>query len=196
MQKLPCHILPEEVERLLDACLRSSSMTSSRDYAILLLLARLGLRAGEVVALRLEDLRWHEGEIIVRGKGGVHDRMPMPVDVGEAIASYLASNRRSGRSRHVFVCSRAPHRGFTNSASVSTLVARAFMRTDLLPATRGAHVLRHSLATAMVRQGASFAEVGQLLRHRSSESTEIYVKLDFGALREIAMPWPVAAGAR
>jgi integrase len=167
-----------------------------RDYAILLLLGRLGLRASEVVALELGDIRWREGEIVIRGKGLVRDRLPLLPDVGEALALYLSKDRPSAASRRVFLCSRAPRRAFVYPSTISTIVARALDRTGLTPPTRGAHLLRHSLATTMIRRGASLAEIGQVLRHRSPNSTEIYAKLDFAALRDVALPWPAAGGAR
>jgi len=189
LSSVPRYLPEQDVERLLGACDRSSA-TGRRDYAVLLLLARLGLRASEVVALELGDLRWRAGEIVVRGKGLVHDRLPLPPDVGEALALYLRKDRPPGCSRSVFLCTRAPHRCFAHPSTVSTIVARALARAGLAPPTRGAHLLRHSLATAMVRRGASFAEIGQVLRHRSPNTTEIYAKLDFGALRDVALPWP------
>lgn len=195
LSSVPRHLPARDVERLLRACDRSSA-TGRRDHAVLLLLARLGLRAGEVLALELGDLHWREGEIIVRGKGLVHDRMPLLPEVGEALALYLQKDRPSGKSRRVFLCRRAPHRGFAHPSSVTTIVARALIRAGLSPATRGAHLLRHSLATTMVRRGASFSEIGQVLRHRSPNTTEIYAKVDFGALRDVAMPWPVVRGGR
>jgi site-specific recombinase XerD len=162
-----------------------------------LLLARLGLRASEVLALELGDLHWRTGEIVVRGKGLVRDRLPLLPEVGDALARYLQRDRPTGsRSRRVFLCRRAPRRGFAHPSTVSTIVARALVRAGLAPAMRGAHLLRHSLATTMVRRGASMAEIGQVLRHRSPNTTEIYAKLDFDALRDVAMPWPLSGGAR
>jgi site-specific recombinase XerD len=188
--------LPEgDVERLLLAC-DGSTATGRRDHSMLLLFARLGLRASEVMMLDLADLRWREGEIVVHAKGGARHRLPLLPDVGEALSLYLREGRPAGRSRRVFVCARAPHRGFTNPSSVSMIVARAFARAGLEPSSRGAHTLRHSLATAMMRRGASLAEVGEVLRHRSVGTTEIYAKLDFDALRDVALPWPLAGGER
>ena len=195
LSSVPRHMSARDVERLLRACDRSTA-TGRRDYAILLLLAKLGLRASEVLALELSDLHWRQGEIVVRGKGLVHDRLPLLPDVGEALALYLQKDRPAGDSRRVFLCRRAPHRGLGHPSTVSTIVARALARADLAPATRGAHLLRHSLATTMVRRGASFSEIGQVLRHRSPNTTEIYAKVDFGALRGVAMPWPVLRGGR
>ena len=195
LSSVPRHLAPQDVERLLRACDRSSA-TGRRDHAILLLLARLGLRGSEVLALELGDLRWRGGEIVVRGKGLVRDRLPLLPEVGEALALYLRKDRSPGSSRRVFLCRRAPRRGLSHPSTVSTIVARALVRAGLTPATRGAHLLRHSLATAMVRRGASLTEIGQVLRHRSPNTTEIYAKLDFDALRDVAMPWPTARGAR
>lgn len=186
----PRFISPEDVERVLRAC-DISSAAGRRDHAVLMLLARLGLRASEVLSLELEDLRWREGEVIVRGKGLIRDRLPLLPDVGRAIALYLKSDRPAGATRRVFLCNHAPFRGFSHPSTVSTIVLRALTRAGLRPATCGAHVFRHSLATAMVRRGASLAEIGQVLRHRSPNTTEIYAKLDFDALRDVAMPWPV-----
>jgi site-specific recombinase XerD len=195
LSSVPRHLPAPDVERLLRAC-DGSSATGCRDHAILLLLARLGLRASEVLTLELDDLHWRTGEIIVRGKGLVRDRLPLLPDIGDALALYLQTDRPTCSSRRVFLCRRAPHRGFAHPSTVSTIVARALVRAGLAPATRGAHLLRHSLATTMVRRGASLAEIGQVLRHRSPNTTEIYAKLDFDALRDVALPWPTARGAR
>lgn len=192
---VPRHLPCEDIERLLGAC-DLSSTTGRRDHALLLLLARLGLRAGEVIALQLGDVRWREGEIVVRGKGQVHDRMPLLPEIGEALALYIQKDRPTTASRHVFICRRAPHRRFSHPCSVAGIVARALGRAGLTPPTHGAHLLRHSLATTMVKRGASFAEIGQVLRHRSPSTTEIYAKVDLGALREVARSWPGAGGAR
>ncbi len=192
---VPRYLSDEDVGRLLRAC-DGSLATGRRDHAILLLLARLGLRASEILALELSDLNWRAGEIIVRGKGLVSDRLPLIPEVGEALALYLQKDRPAGHSRRVFLCARAPHRGFSHPSSVSTIVSRALDRAGLAPATRGAHLLRHSLATGMIRRGASLAEIGQVLRHRCANTTEIYAKLDFDALRDVAMPWPTDRGAR
>jgi site-specific recombinase XerD len=190
LSSMPRYISSGDVERLLRSCDRSTA-TGRRNHAVLLLLARLGLRAGEVIALELGDLHWREGELVVRGKGLVGDRLPLLPDVGAALARYLQKDRPPASSRRVFLCTRAPHRGFGHPSTVSTIVARALVRAGLAPAMRGAHLLRHSLATAMIRRGASLAEIGQVLRHRSPATTEIYAKLDFDALREVAMPWPI-----
>lgn len=192
---VPRHLSGRDVERLLRACDRSSA-TGRRDHAVLLLLARLGLRANEVVTLELDDLNWRAGEIVVRGKGLLRDHLPLLPDVGRALALYLQKDRPAGDSRRVFLCKGAPYRGLGYASTVCSIVAAALVRAGLAPAVHGAHLLRHSLATAMLRRGASFSEIGQVLRHRSPKSTEIYAKVDFDALREVTMPWPTAGGAR
>lgn len=193
--QVPRALAAPDVERLLDTCDRASAI-GRRDHAILLLLARLGLRAGEIVALELDDLRWREGEIVVRGKGGFRDRLPLPPDAGAALSAYLRTDRPRGASRRVFLCAKAPQRGFAGPSSVSTIVTRRLGRAGLAPATRGAHLLRHGLATSLLRHGASMAEIGELLRHRSPATTEIYAKLDVELLRDVALAWPTAGGAR
>lgn len=195
LASVPRHLPDEEVELVLRTCDRSTA-TGRRDHAVLLLLARLGLRANEIVTLELGDVRWREAEIVIRGKGLVRDRLPLLADVGAALSTYVTKDRPTASSRRLFLCVRAPHRGFGHPSTVSTIVACAIDRAGLTPATRGAHLLRHSLATTMVRQGASFAEIGQVLRHRSANTTEIYAKLDFDALRDVAMPWPTSRGVR
>jgi site-specific recombinase XerD len=192
---IPRNMPPRDVERLLRSC-DPASATGRRDHAILLLLARLGLRASEVLALELGDLRWREGEIVVRGKGLIRDRLPLLPEVGRALALYLKKDRPEAPSRRVFLCRKAPARGFSHPSTVSTIVMRALARAGLSPAMRGAHLLRHSLARAMVQRGASMSEIGQILRHRSPNTTEIYAKLDFSGLRDIALPWPTLRGAR
>jgi site-specific recombinase XerD len=190
LSTVPKYLVPEEVQRLLEACDRKTP-AGRRNYAILLLLARLGLRAGEVVALKLEDIDWRVGEIIVRGKGLFHDRMPVPRDVGEAIASYLRADRPGCQSRQVFICMKAPHRGFAGPSTLTTVVRRALAYADLHPPFKGAHLLRHSLATSMLRSGATMSEIGEVLRHREPNTTEIYAKVDFNGLSSLAHPWPI-----
>ena len=195
LSTLPRYITAEEVIRVLGSCDRHTA-TGRRDYALLLLLARLGLRAGEIVAMQLDDIDWRSGEILVRGKGLLYDRMPLPVDVGQALAVYLRHDRPSSKTRRVFVCRKAPQRGFSGPSTVSTIVRRALDRAGLHPGFKGAHLLRHSLATSMIRSGASMSEIGEILRHRSPSTTEIYAKLDFEGLRSLAQPWPNVGGAQ
>lgn len=186
---VPKYLTSEEVERVLAACHRSTSM-SRRDYVILLLLARLGLRAGEVVGLELDDIDWRSSEIVVSGKGLVRDRLPLLHEVGEELATYVHRDRPQSNCRRVFIRARAPHRGFVGPSAVSTIAQRAIARAGLSPPTKGAHIFRHSLATGMLRRGASMAEIGQILRHQVPGTTEIYAKVDFDGLRGIAQPWP------
>jgi len=195
LAEVPRYLNDDEVDRLPGSC-DSSSPTGRRDRAVLLLLARLGLRAGEIVALRLEDLHWRQGEMTVRGKGRYLDRLPLPQEVGAALALYLRRDRPPCRSRRVFVRRRAPLRGFKGPSAVSTLVRRAIERAGLEPSEKGAHLLRRTLATGMLGRGASFAEIGEILRHRSPSSTEIYAKVDVQGLRSLARPWPVSGGER
>jgi len=195
LASVPKYLEPEQVERLLDGCDRSTS-TGRRDYAILLLPARLGFRAGEVVALSLDDIDWRAGEITVPGKGLIRDRLPMPTDVGEALVDYVQQDRPRCSSRRVFLCMKAPRRGFAGPSSVTTIVRRALERVSLDPPVKGAHILRHSLATGMLRSGASMREIGELLRHRHPATTEIYAKVDFASLRGLAQPWPGSGGGR
>ena len=190
LSTVPKYLTPKEVERVLKACDRRKAI-GRRNYAILLLLARLGLRAGEVVALQLEDINWRAGEILVRGKGLLHDRMPLPPDVGQALASYLRRDRPACRTRRVFICTKAPRRGFAHPSTLSTIVRRALARADLHPPLKGAHLLRHSLATSMLRSGATMSEIAEILRHRALNTTEIYAKVDFQGLRSLAHPWPM-----
>jgi integrase len=196
LSTVPKYLTPKEIQAMLDACNQETS-TGRRDYSILLLVARLGLRAGEVVALNLQHIDWRAGEITVPGKGLVHDRMPLPVDVGQALAAYLRRDRpRSCESRRVFIRMKAPRRGFANPSTVSTIVRRALERAGLEPPVKGAHLLRHSLATEMLRQGGSLAEIGEVLRHRVPNTTEIYAKVDFHGLRLLGLPWPANGGPR
>jgi site-specific recombinase XerD len=193
LAELPKYLTPEEVERVVHACQRDSPV-ARRDHAIILLLARLGLRVSEVIALELDDVDWRAGALKVRGKGGHHDCLPLPVDVGEAMASYLRHHRPPCPTRRLFVRTKAPHRGFAHPSSLSTIVRRAMNRAGLHPAFMGAHVLRHSLATGMLRSGASLDEIGEVLRHRAANTTEIYAKVDVQGLRSLALPWPMKGG--
>ena len=184
---LPRALETEQVDRLLEACDRHHA-AGRRDLAIQLLLVRLGLRAGEVAALNLDDIDWRAGELTVRGKGNRAERLPLPVDVGEALVSYLNGSRPvTTANREVFLGPRAPHRALTRGA-VTQLVARAARRCGL--GTIYAHRLRHTAATTMLRAGASLEEIGLVLRHRHALSTACYAKVDHERLRELARPWP------
>lgn len=190
---LPKFIAPDQVERVLQHCDRQTPL-GRRDYAILLLLARLALCAGEVVALKLEDIDWETGQITVRGKGGRRTRLPLPQEVGEALVAYLQKGRPTCSTRGVFVRQRAPRRGFANPTVICTIVARALRRAGVDAPHKGGHLFRHSLATRMLGQGASLAEIGEWLRHQSPQTTTIYAKVDLTALRMLALAWP--GGAR
>jgi site-specific recombinase XerD len=192
MASLPRALSADEVQRLLAHCERHTPV-GRRNWAILLLLARLGLRAGEVVGLVFEDLDWEAGELCIPAHGGNSDRLPIPQDVGAALADYLHHSRPACSSRRVFVRMRAPHRGFASSVAICSIVRRALERAGLDPPHKGAHLLRHSVATQMLRQGASLAEIGELLRHRSPQTTMIYAKVDLDLLRPLALPWPGGA---
>lgn len=176
------------VARLLGGCDRRTRV-GRRDFAILTLLSRLGLRAGEVAALRLCDVDWRGGELLVRGKGSRHERLPLPSDVGEALAGWLARGRPRCESVFLFTRLRAPHGGLSAGA-VSQIVRRACRRAAL--AVFGAHRLRHTAATEMLRAGGSLTEVGQVLRHRGRDVTSIYAKVDRSALAAVVSPWPGA----
>ncbi len=187
--RLPRYLSPEEVEAVV-ASVRSNPRRGARDYAMLLLMARLGLRAPEIIAIQLDDIDWRAGELMVRGKGQQHDRLPIPPDVGEAISEYLREDRSSATTRALFVTHRAPNRPFKDGQVINTILKEAFAATGVKPPTPyvGSHVLRHSLATNMVRAGASLEEIGDLLRHRSRATTMIYAKLDTDGLCSIAQP--------
>jgi len=184
---LPKALDAEQVAALLASC-DERTATGRRDLAILTLLVRLGLRAGEVAALSLQDIDWRCGEITVRGKGNRHDRLPLPADVGQRIVAYLGDGRpQSTQDRAVFVRAQAPYRALTSNA-VTTVVACAGRRAGL--GVIGAHRLRHSAATAMLRSGGSLTEIGQTLRHVRPLTTAMYAKVDIQALRQLARPWP------
>jgi len=184
-------VLPQGIERrdgqsLLASCDRRQ-VIGRRDHAVLLLLIRLGLRAGEVARLRLDDFDWHAGQIMVRGKGGRHDLLPLPAEVGESVAGYLRRGRPATTRREVFLTAIAPLSSLTRG-SVSTIVRAACQRAGVAPI--GAHRLRHTLACDMVAAGTPLPEIGQVLRHRHLSSTTIYAKVDIVQLRTLALPWP------
>lgn len=174
-----------------------STPTGRRDYAILLLLARLGLRAGEIVSLELDDIRWRAGEIIVRGKGRIVDQLPLVRDCGEALAVYLREDRGISASQRIFLRIWAPRIGLTGPAAVGHIVRLALARAGVRRSGRGAaHLFRHGLATKMIRHGASMSEIAEILRHRSLTTTAIYAQVSLDALRAVARPWPVTGGER
>jgi site-specific recombinase XerD len=189
LSDLPQFLEPEQVQQILRSCQRHTPC-GRRDYAALLLLARLGLRAGEVVHLCLEDINWSAGEVLIRGKSAREDRLPLPPDVGRALAAYLQKDRPSCACRRVFIRMKAPHVGFSSSVAICDILRRALRRARLQPERKGSHLLRHSLATQMLRAGASLTQIGQILRHQSSQTTELYAKVDLTALRALAQRWP------
>jgi len=188
---LPRALEPEQVDALLASCDRGTA-TGRRDFAVLVMLARLGLRAGEVAALRLDDVDWRAGELVVAGKGRRAERLPLPADVGEAIVAYLQQGRpATALDRSLIARVRAPHRGLTGGG-ITQIVFSAAARAGLGPIH--SHRLRHTAATQMLRAGASLEEVGQVLRHRQVLTTAIYAKVDRDALRQLARPWPETGG--
>jgi len=195
---IPPFLTAKQIEHVIDiAVARCSTARGARAFAILLLLARLGLRASEILALQLDDIRWDVGEILVRGKGRLHDRLPLLHDVGEALALYLRKGRGPSKSRHVFVRHLAPRVGMSQPSVVAKIARDALERADVLPSGRvGAHVFRHSLATRMIRHGASLTEISQVLRHRSTTTTQLYAKVELEGLRGVALPWPSAEVSR
>jgi len=188
-RSLPRGLEPAAVRKLLASCDRRRTI-GRRDYAILLLLSRLGLRRGEVAAIGLEDVDWRAGELLVRGKGSRQDVLPLPVDVGEAVVSYLRRRPRC-ESRALFVRMTAPLQGLAPH-TIGWIVREACTRAGL--PRMGAHRLRHTAATEMLQAGASLAEIGQVLRHREQKTTAIYAKVDRRALRALARPWPSQEG--
>jgi integrase/recombinase XerD len=187
---LPRGIEPAQARALLSSCDRRTAL-GRRDHAMLVVLLRLGLRAGEVARLRLDDLDWRAGEIVVRGKGSRLDRLPMPVEVGEAIAAYLQRGRPRSDRRELFLRARAPLAPIA-TGTVGSTVRRACRRAGI--AEVGPHRLRHTLACEMVRAEVPLVEIGQVLRHKSLQSTGIYARVDIDTLRRLAAPWP--GGAR
>jgi site-specific recombinase XerD len=189
---IPRAIPAHKVKLLLDSIDRKTGM-GRRDYAILLLLARLGLRAGEIKALKLEDFDWKEGLIKVCGKGGRYAQLPLPTDVGEAIADYLRNGRSNASSRCVFLRVRAPIDGFQGQCGIGSVVRHTLARAGVDAPRKGAHQFRHGLASQMLQHGASLSEIGELLRHRSPQTTAIYAKVDLASLSTLALPWPGGA---
>jgi site-specific recombinase XerD len=189
LKSVPKYLSTSQVQRLLGACRRNTA-EGRRDYAVLMILARLGLRAVEVSSLSLDDIDWHEGRLTVHSKGGERTVMPLPHEVGRALADYLQNGRPHSYSRRVFLRHHAPHVGFAKSGSISALVKFAMQRAQIDLPSRGAHVFRHTLATQMLSHGASLREIGQVLRHRRPATTCIYAKVDLPTLRSVALSWP------
>jgi len=189
MTSIPRAISAEHIRQLLASIDRRTAV-GRRDYAILLLLARLGLRSGEVAALELDDIDWNLGQVSVRGKSGQRNRLPLPTEVGKAMAAYLRRGRPESTSRNVFLRARAPICAFCGPSGIGSMVRHSLERAGIQATTTGAHQFRHGLATEMLRQGASLSEIGDLLGHRHPQTTKIYAKVDIKALRTLALPWP------
>ena len=190
---LPRYLPPKEVERVIRAC-DLSSPVGLRDQAILLLLSRLGLRAGDIRGLRLDDINWREGTLRVSGKGRRQIRLPLPQDAGNALLVYLRRARPRADFDQVFLCVNAPIRPLQPPASVSNIVCVALRRAGITnPPSKGANLLRHSAATSMLRAGATLDAISSLLRHRSSDTTAHYAKVDVDMLRQVVQPWPEGA---
>jgi len=192
MPAIPRAIGDEQIRQLLASIDRRMAM-GRRDYAIVLLLARLGLRANEVSGLELEDINWKAGQVSVRGKRDHRTVLPLPADVGAAIAAYLRHGRPASASRRVFLRSKAPLRGFLGQCAIGSIIRHRLHRAGIAAPTTGAHQFRHAMATRMLRHGASLAEIGEILRHRHLQTTTIYTKVDVTALRTLALPWPRGA---
>jgi site-specific recombinase XerD len=189
---IPRSLQDDQVLRTLAQCDRAK-LSGCRDYAVIVLLARLGLRAGEVVALQLEDIDWHAGELLVRNGQTRVDRLPLPYEVGQALAQYLSEARPRCSSRQVFLRAQAPIEGFSSGTAVAAIVRRALQRAGIDVPSKGAHVLRHTLATRLLREGSSLPEIGEVLRHRQQQTTTIYAKVDLRSLRAVAPSWPGGA---
>ena len=194
LSTLPRSLPPAQVEQVLATVRQRSTAVGRRDHAILLLLARLGLRGGEVGKLVLEDIDWENSRIAIRGKGDRVAQLPMPADVGKAIAAYLQNGRpRVSGDRRLFLRVRAPLTGFKAQGSVGSVVKHALQRAKIDSPRKGSHQFRHTLASTMLQQGSSLSEIGELLRHRSPDTTAIYAKVDLLSLRSLAPPWPGGA---
>jgi len=189
LSTLPRYIGASDVERLIATC-DPTTPVGVRDRAILLLLARLGLRAGDILQLRLIDIDWQEATLSVRGKGRRETRLPLPQDAGNALLNYLSEARPRVDSTQVFFMSNAPLRPLTRSSVVSSIVRGALRKAGIEAPSTGANLLRHSAATAMLRGGATLDMVGAVLRHRSPDMTAHYAKIDVMMLQQIAQPWP------
>lgn len=190
---LPKSLPRAQIQRVLAHYERHRTAVGRRNYAVLKLLARLGLRAHEIWSLTLDDIDWRRGYLTIRSKGTGPEPMPLPTDVGKALAAYLRHGRPASSSRAVFVRLHPPHTQLAGSGSVTTIAARALRVAGVDAPCKGAHVFRYSLATQMLRDGASLREIGQILRHRDEDTTRLYAKVDLTRLRALALPWPGGA---
>lgn len=197
-RRIPYHLTPDQVEELLAAVrTQSDSKSRKRDYAMVLLMARFGLRSPEVIAIQLDDIDWRKGEICIRGKGGYHDKVPLLQDIGDAVADYIMNERKS-EFRYLFVALRSPHKPFKDAQILNTILKQALNKTSI-PRPKQytvSHILRHSLATNLVQQGASLEEISNTLRHRSRQTTLLYARQDINGLRTIAQSWPLVKGGQ
>ncbi|MBY0322068.1 MAG: site-specific integrase [Reyranella sp.] len=190
LASLPTYLSAAQVQRVLDGCDRTTGL-GRRDYAILVILAKLGLRAGEVATLTLDDIDWRAGEMLLRAKGRQRVRMPMPPDVGAAVVAYLRDGRPMSPCRRLFLRTLAPRVGFASGCAITMIAKTALERAGIRGyAHQGAHIFRHSLASELLRSGATLSEIGQLLRHESHDTTRIYAKVDIETLRTLSLPWP------
>ncbi len=192
MPSIPRAISADQVVQLLASIDQRTAM-GRRDYAILLLLARLGLRSSEVVFLELEDIDWNSSILTVRGKSAQRNEFPLSHEVGQAIAAYLRDGRLPSTSRRLFLRAKAPIRGFQGASGIGSIVRHSLKRAGVKAPPYGAHQFRHGLATEMLRQGASLGEIGEVLGHRHPQTTKIYTQVDLEALRTLALPWPGGA---
>jgi site-specific recombinase XerD len=188
---MPRYLAPEQISRLIAAC-DGEAPAQRRDRAIVLLLARLGLRAGDVAQLRLTDIEWETGSLRVSGKSRYEVRLPLPQDVGDAITAYLECRPSIFPSDHVFLRTIAPYRPFRQGDGISSVVRRHMKRADNVTPVKGAHVLRHTAATEMLRNGVPLEKIGLVLRHRGIDTTAFYAKADVALLKQVAQPWPEA----
>jgi site-specific recombinase XerD len=189
LARQPCCLSEDEVTRVIAAC-DGPSPGRLRDRAILLLLTRLGLRAGDVAELRFRDIDWRHGTVQVSGKGRYQVRLPLPQDVGDALLQYVACRPNTTHSDQVFLRSIAPWGPFASGDAVSSVVKHALRRAGIKSAAKGAHLLRHTAATEMLRHGVPLDQIGLVLRHRSIDMTAYYAKVDVALLQRIARPWP------
>lgn len=187
---LPTYLSAAQVQKALDGCDLASAM-GRRDFAILMMLSKIGLRADEIATLTLDDIDWRAGDMLVRAKGRQRARMPIASDVGAAIVAYLQEGRPKSSCRQLFLRSLAPHTGFASASAITMIAKTALERAGIQGyAHQGAHIFRHSLATELLRSGATLSEIGHLLRHKSHDTTRIYAKVDIEALRTLSLPWP------
>jgi site-specific recombinase XerD len=190
LASLPTYLSAVQVQTVLEGCDRATAL-GRRDYAILMMLAKLGLRAGEVATLTLDDVDWRSGEMLIRAKGRQRARIPIPPDVGAAVAAYLRDSRPKSSCRRLFLRTLAPNVGFASGCAITMVAKTALDRAGIRGyAHQGAHLFRHSLATELLRSGATLSEIGQLLRHENHDTTRIYAKVDIEALRTLSLPWP------